>query len=289
MRLAFLGTPQAAVASLEALVIAGHDVAIVITRPDRRRGRGPELTPSPVKAAAQARGLRVAHELSVLDEVQVEWGVVAAYGAMIPAAVLERTPMLNVHFSLLPRWRGAAPVERAILAGDIETGVGIISLETTLDTGPLHAQRSTVIEQKTSGELTRELAQMGSELLVEVLSDPQLLANPRPQEGVSTYAEKLTTESFHLHPRLSRSEAARVVRLERAFVIVGGRRLRILRARNSDLRADPGTLGRDGDTILLGLSDAAMQLTLVQSEGSRAMDATQWWVGARLGEDVAWE
>ena len=129
MRLVFLGTPSAAVPALEALVEAGHEVALVITRPDRRRGRGSLLSPSPVKQRALDLGLRVAHSVKELDGLGAEWGVVVAYGAMIPASVLAITPMLNVHFSLLPRWRGAAPVERAILAGDERTGVCVMSLK----------------------------------------------------------------------------------------------------------------------------------------------------------------
>src|SRR5277367_1823366 len=131
MRLVFLGTPEAAVPSLDAVVAAGHDVVLVITRPDRRRGRGSELSPSPVKVAATRLGLSVGHRLADLDDIDAERGVVVAYGAIIPAAILDRLPMLNVHFSLLPRWRGAAPVQRAILAGDEETGISIISLEAT--------------------------------------------------------------------------------------------------------------------------------------------------------------
>jgi methionyl-tRNA formyltransferase len=188
MRLAFLGTPDAAVPVLRALVDAGHDVAIVITRPDRRRGRGGELSPSPVKAAALSLGLEVGHRLDDLDGLEVQRGIVVAYGAMIPAAVLEKTPMLNVHFSLLPRWRGAAPVERAILAGDAETGVGIMSLEETLDTGPLHAERRTDVDDKTAAQLTAELASLGAEALIEVLASRELLENPTPQTGEATYA-----------------------------------------------------------------------------------------------------
>jgi methionyl-tRNA formyltransferase len=118
MRLAFLGTPEPAIPSLRALVEAGHEVVIVITRPDRRRGRGSALSSSPVKGAALELGLRVSHQMSDLNGLNVERGVVVAYGALIRGSVLEKIPMLNVHFSLLPRWRGAAPVERAILAGD---------------------------------------------------------------------------------------------------------------------------------------------------------------------------
>src|ERR1022692_2797206 len=192
MRLAFLGTPEASVVSLRALVQAGHDVAIVITRPDRRRGRGSELSASPVKVAALELGLRVSDQIGDLDGLDLECGVVVAYGALIRAAVLERLPMLNVHFSLLPRWRGAAPVERAILAGDEVTGVSIMSLEAALDTGPVHLVRPLVVGEKTASELTRELAHVGAEALIEVLASPELMSNPRAQAGPATYAEKLT-------------------------------------------------------------------------------------------------
>src|SRR5487761_2013917 len=141
MRLAFPGTPEAAAPTLQALVDAGHDVALVVTRPDRRRGRGAALSNSPVHETARGMGRDVAPPLGDLAAAAVERGVVVAYGALVPAEVLARIPMLNVHFSLLPRWRGAAPVERAILAGDVETGVSVMTLEATLDTGPVHLTR----------------------------------------------------------------------------------------------------------------------------------------------------
>ncbi|MDH2902520.1 MAG: methionyl-tRNA formyltransferase [Actinomycetota bacterium] len=288
MRLAFLGTPEAAVPSLQALVAAGHEVALVISQPDRRRGRGKEVSASPVKAAALAMGLRVADSLAALDEVDVERAVVVAYGAMIPAPLLETTPMLNVHFSLLPRWRGAAPVERAILAGDVETGVGIISLETTLDTGPLHAERRTEIGEKTASVLTAELAEMGAQLIVEVLASPELLNNPRPQEGESTYAAKLTAETFHLTPALTTDQARRVVALERAFIKVGARRVKVLGATATNLAVAKGLLHRQGAVLALGLDDGALELTWVQPEGSHTMGAVAWWSGARLEGDVEW-
>ena len=288
MRLAFLGTPEAAVPSLQALVAAGHEVALVISQPDRRRGRGREVSASPVKAAALAMGLRVADSLAALDEVDVERAVVVAYGAMIPAPLLDRTPMLNVHFSLLPRWRGAAPVERAILAGDVETGVGIISLETTLDTGPLHAERRTEIGEKTASVLTAELAEMGAQLIVEVLASPELLNNPRPQEGESTYAAKLTAETFHLTPALTTDQARRVVALERAFIKVGARRVKVLGATATNLAVAKGLLHRQGAVLALGLDDGALELTWVQPEGSHTMGAVAWWSGARLEGDVEW-
>ena len=289
MRLVFLGTPEAAVPSLRALVEAGHEVALVISQPDRRRGRGTETSASPVKAAALELGLAVADGLSALEGLEVDYGVVVAYGELIPAEVLARTPMLNVHFSLLPRWRGAAPVERAILAGDVETGVGIISLEATLDTGPLHGEARTTVDDKTATELTNELAQMGAELLVQVLADPERLASPQPQVGESTYAAKLSPEVFHLTPDMTLEQALRVVRLERAFVRVNGRRLRVMRAGRSDVPSAPGRIVAEGVSVGLGFADATMDLVFVQPEGSRSMTAAAWWAGARLLGEIEWE
>lgn len=282
MRLVFLGTPEAAVPSLRALVDAGHDIELVITRPDRRRGRGTQVSSSPVKSAALELGLNVGHRVADLDEVDVERGVVVAYGAMIPSSVLERVPMLNVHFSLLPRWRGAAPVERAILAGDEVTGVSVMSLEATLDTGPVHAERRTEVGAKSASDLTHELATLGASLLVEVLGDDHLLANPVAQSGEPTYAEKLTGETFHLLPTMPVVQLERTVRLGRAFTLIDGRRTKVLSARIADVSGTPGSLVElSGDVALVG-ANGALVLERVQPEGSRPMDAKHWWSGARL-------
>jgi methionyl-tRNA formyltransferase len=285
MRVAFLGTPEAAVPTLRALVEAGHNVDIVITRPDRRRGRGSELSASPVKVAAESLGLRVAHRLSDLDSVSVERGIVVAFGALIPAAVLERTPMLNVHFSLLPRWRGAAPVERAILAGDAETGVSVMTLEVELDTGPVHLERRVAIEEKTLKELLVELSSVGAGALVEVLASTSLLANASPQSGEVVYAAKLTKEDFHLTPSVVREELLRTVRLGRAFTFVHGRRLLVeVAARSSEIGVDVAQVTRRGDVVLLGAVGGAVALLRVRPEGKGSMDAQAWWAGARLDE-----
>jgi methionyl-tRNA formyltransferase len=284
VRVAFLGTPEAAVPTLRALVEAGHDVALVLTRPDRRRGRGAELSPSPVKVAAQSLGLRVAHRVSDLASVSVERGVVVAYGALIPGAVLDRVPMLNVHFSLLPRWRGAAPVERAILAGDEETGVSVMTLEVELDTGPVHLERRVDVGEKTLAQLLGELSVVGAAALVEVLGSSTLLENARPQSGDVLYAAKLTKEDFHLNPAMSREQVLRTVRLGRAFTFVEGRRLLIDAAQRSPLEVEVGHLTRRGDDVLLGADGGAVALTRVRPEGKGSMDATAWWSGARLGE-----
>ena len=289
MRLAFLGTPEAAVVSLRALVSAGHDVDRVITRPDRRRGRGGALVASPVKAAALELGLEVGSGLADLEGSTAELGVVVAYGALIPATVLARLPMLNVHFSLLPRWRGAAPVERAILAGDEMTGVSIMSLEAGLDTGPVHLTQRVAVDDKTLAALTGELAEVGARALCEVLASPTLLANAQPQTGEITYAEKLQASSFHLEPRMTTTEARRVVRLGRAFVLVAGRRVAILEAHVAS--GSSLSLGRVVVTegvVGLTLADGVLALDEVRPEGSRAMTASAWWAGARLDPGVAW-
>jgi len=289
MRLAFLGTPEPAVASLRALVEAGHRVELVVTRPDRRRGRGAATSPSPVKEAARALGLRVVHDLDAVADAGVERGVVVAYGALIPGALLATVPMLNVHFSLLPRWRGAAPVERAILAGDVETGVAIMTLEEGLDTGPVHLERRVRVDEKSAAQLTTELAELGARALVEVLASPELLAHPHAQVGTTTYAAKLTSETFRLEPSMTAPALTRVVRLGRAWTTVAGRRLGVRAAHASDVTSvRAGSVDQvDGD-VLLGCADGALVLERVQPEGSSVMDASAWWSGARLGADARW-
>src|SRR5579859_5908137 len=201
MRIAFMGTPDFAVPTLEALAAAGHDMAAVYTQPPRRAGRGKALQPTPVHRRAEEMGLEVRHPLTLRDADEqaafatlgLDVAVVAAYGLILPVPILEapRLGCLNVHGSLLPRWRGAAPVQRAILAGDTETGVGIMQMEKGLDTGAVLLEGRTPVDGKTAGDLTNELAQLGAGLMVQVLADHAAYP-PRvqPEEGV-TYASKI--------------------------------------------------------------------------------------------------
>jgi methionyl-tRNA formyltransferase len=285
MRLVFLGTPEAAVPTLEAVIDAGHDVVLVVTRPDRRRGRGGELTPSPVKSAALRLGLSVTHRLADVADVDAERAVVVAYGALIPDSLLKKTPMLNVHFSLLPRWRGAAPVQRAILAGDTETGVSIISLEATLDTGPVHLERRIPIGDDTAEELTRRLAALGAQALIDVLASPELLDHPTAQTGESTYAEKLSAETFRLAPTMTVDLAWRTVRLGRAFFFLGAKRIRALEARPTHQSVPSGELLSSDGEVTLGLGDGALVLVTVRPEGSSTMAARAWWGGLRPAQE----
>lgn len=274
--------------SLRALVDAGHDVAVVITRPDRKRGRGGQLSASPVKICAQELGLTVRHRLGDLDDLNVERGVVVAYGRLIPSDLLEQIPMLNVHFSLLPRWRGAAPVERAILAGDDETGVSIMTLEAELDTGPVHLEERVAIGEKTLAALLDELAELGARALTRVLGSPALLAHPKVQEGAITYAAKLSKEELHLAAPWSTARALRTVRLGQAFMMVEGRRLLVESATHydgDDVASASITL-RDAQ-VVAGLADGAIVLDRVRPESAKSMSALAWWSGRRFRDDVA--
>lgn len=243
MRLVFLGTPLDAVPTLRALVEADHEIALVVTQPDRRRGRGAGTAPSAVKEAALELGLPVRtpeRALEVVDEVRdtgAELGVVVAFGQLLPEAFLESLPhgFVNLHFSLLPRWRGAAPVERAMLAGDRETGVAVMRIERGLDTGPVYAMEEVAIApDETAGELRVRLVERGTSLMVETVPRvPE--TEPMPQQGEPTYAEKLSVDEFRLDWSRPAAELARVVRAGNprpgAWTTVDGRRLKVWRAR----------------------------------------------------------
>jgi len=281
VRVVFLGTPAPASQILERVVEAGHEVVQVITRPDAKRGRGGALSPSPVKETALRLGIPVAHQLDVLDTAEADVGVVVAYGALIPASRLEKLPMLNVHFSLLPRWRGAAPVERCILAGDEETGVDIMTLEPTLDTGPIHFEVKTLVGDKDATELLSELTRIGGDALVRVLTDPALLKNASPQSGEATYAAKLSASDFVISPELSASDAMRIIRLGRTRIQTSKGTLRILKARPANAAAAPGEILRTDGKVFLGLADGALELLELRPEGSKSMTAESWWTGVR--------
>jgi methionyl-tRNA formyltransferase len=277
-RLVFLGTPAMAVPPLRAVVAAGYDVALVVTRPDKRRGRGRGTTPSPVKAAAAELGLPVTHRIDDALEVAADLGVVVAYGALVKPNVLAALPMVNLHFSLLPRWRGAAPVERALLAGDTETGVCVMQLEEGLDTGPVFACETVPIApDQTADELRAVLVAAGTELLVTTLDGG--LDEARPQEGEGTYAAKVEPEDLHLDWSRPAAELARVVRLGGAWTTFRQRRLKVLAAAAADgtVGGGPGTL--DGDRVATG--DGVLVLATVQPEGKGAQPAGAWRNGAR--------
>jgi methionyl-tRNA formyltransferase len=269
------------VAPLRALVDAGFEVALVVSQPDKRRGRGPALSPSPVKQAALELGLPVSDRVDDLLEpgVDAELGVVVAYGRLIKAHVLERVPMVNVHFSLLPRWRGAAPVERAILAGDTETGVCVMALEAGLDTGPVHALERTPIDpDETADELRDRLVGLGTRLLVDTLVAG--LGEPTPQVGEPTYAAKIDPAELAIDWARPAVEVHRLVRLGRAFTTFRGRRLLVLSASPDTGGPDPSAPGTLEGT-LVATASGWLRLATVQPDGKGPQPAHAWRNGAR--------
>lgn len=278
-RLVYLGTPEMAVPPLEALVAHGFDIALVITRIDKRRGRGNELSPSPVKAAALRLGLPVSHRVDDALEVGAELGVVVAFGQLIKRPVLESLAMVNIHFSLLPRWRGAAPVERALLAGDTETGTCLMQLEEGLDTGPVFDRVVVPIgPTTTAASLRAELVEAGTAQLLRGLTDG--LVDPEPQTGEPTYASKLDASELEIDWTRSAAEIDRLIRLGGAHTEFRGKRFKVIDAVVALGEGDelaPGELRDDR----VGTGSDQLTLAKVQPEGKPVMEASAWRNGAR--------
>ena len=287
MRIVFMGTPDFAVPVLQALVDHGHDVAAVYCQPPRRAGRGKALSPSPVQRRAEALGLEVRTPATLRDEAEqlrfatlrADVGVVAAYGLILPRPVLDapRHGCLNVHGSLLPRWRGAAPVQRAILAGDVETGVDIMQMETGLDTGPIRLEESTQIAGKTAGDLTAELSAMGARLMATVLAD--LAAYPpvaQAEEGV-TYASKIDKAEAKIdftQPAIAIERQVRAFNpAPGAFFEIQGERIRVLSAVIEPGGGVAGTVIDDGLGIATG--KGVIRPTSLQRAGRGVMTSAE--------------
>ena len=279
-RLAYLGTPDVAVEPLKALVRAGFEIPLVISGSDKRRGRGGELSPSPVKAAALELGLSVSDQLEDVLTAAVDLAVVVAYGRIIPAAILEVVPMINIHFSLLPKWRGAAPVERALLAGDAETGVCLMDIGIELDTGDVYARTvTTIADDDTLATLRARLISLGSELLVETLSAD--LPTPVPQLGEISYAKKIAVAELEIDWTMPASTIERFVRLGGAWTTFRGSRLKIHEVAVRAAVGAPGTI----DGLIVGCGESALELVVVQPEGKARQDAAAWRNGARPSSD----
>ncbi len=279
-RLVYFGTPELAVAPLRALGDAGFEVALAVTGPDRRRRRRGAVEPSAVGRAAAELGIPVTHrpEEAVSAAGDADGAVVVAYGRLIGADVLAALPAVNVHFSLLPRWRGAAPMERAILAGDATTGVSLMALTETLDAGPLYVRATTPIgHSETLAELRPRLVEMSCPLLVELLrAGPR---HPAAQQGDVTWAAKIGDGDLRLDWDRPAAELHRQIRLGRAWTTLAGERLRILGATvAADHEGRPGVL----DGLVVGTGAGGLRLDEVQAAGRRALPAGEWYRGARL-------
>jgi methionyl-tRNA formyltransferase len=301
MRLVFAGTPAFAESALRALLEAGHDVAMVLTRPDRPAGRGLRLRPSEVKTLASAHGLPLAQPtllksqeaLEELRSARAQVMVVAAYGLILPPPMLELFPLgcINIHASLLPRWRGAAPIQRAILAGDRETGISIMRMEAGLDTGPVYLARSLVIEpEDTAGSLRDKLAALGGRCIVQALAQlevDQIRAIPQPDHGV-TYANKIEKHEAVIDWS---HEAVQIERQVRAFNPVPvastglrGAQLRVWRASAVVQRQDvPGRVIEVSDAgILVGCGSGSLLLRELQRAGGKPLPAADFLRGIAL-------
>ncbi len=290
LRLIFMGTPDFAVAVLDALVEAGHEIAGIYCQPPRRAGRGHKERPSPVQQYAEARGLAVRTPASLKDasvrrefaEIDADAAVVAAYGLILPPAILEspRLGCLNAHASLLPRWRGAAPIQRAILAGDTETGITIMRMDAGLDTGGiLLAEPVPIGPEATAGTLHDALATLAGRLIVEALGGiaaGSLSPRPQPEDGV-TYADKISGDDARLDWTRPAEELERVVRAfgprPGAWFEARGERIRVLESGIVEGRreAAPGTVL--GDALTVSCGKGALRLVRVQRGGKAPMDA----------------
>lgn len=295
MQAAFLGTPAAAVPSLAALAGVA-DVTLVVTQPDAAQGRSGTLVPPPVKVAASEWGYPVAQPathsdlLAVMTDVEVDIAVVVAYGRILRPETLAAVPMgyVNVHFSLLPRWRGAAPVERAILAGDDRTGVSLMVLDEGMDTGPLLAVRETEIgSEDTGGSLTARLAHDGAALLSDVLPEYARgrVAPARQMASGATSAPRLTSAEAQVTAQTAAPIADRMIRAYAprpgAWAMVDGSRMKLWRARPSDVDVPRGHIEIIDDRPILGAADGALELLAVQPAGKRTMAGSAWARGRR--------
>ncbi|HEU0095499.1 MAG TPA: methionyl-tRNA formyltransferase [Rhizomicrobium sp.] len=287
LRLAFMGTPDFAVPTLAELIAQGHDIAAVYSQPPRPKGRGMALEPGPVHKFAESHGLSVRTPLSLKGEAEqaefaaldIDAAIVVAYGLLLPQAILDAPKLgcFNLHGSLLPRWRGAAPIQRAVMAGDAETGVMVMRMEAGLDTGPVLMAERVKIGRKTSGDLATELSRLGADLMVRSLGALErggVTPVAQSEDGV-TYAKKILKDEARIDWSKSAQEIDCHIRglspFPGAFTEVKGERLKVLYAEPVDGNGAPGTALDDALTIACG--DGALRLRKIQRAGGKAMDA----------------
>lgn len=300
MRVIFAGTPEFAALALRAILDAGHQVPLVLTQPDRPAGRGMAMSASPVKQLALAAGIEVFQPLTLKDAAAqarvraagADVMVVAAYGLILPQAVLDMPPLgcVNIHASLLPRWRGAAPIQRAILAGDAETGVCIMQMEAGLDTGPvLLSEAVPIAADDTSATLHDKLAALGARLVVDALARLPLPAQPQSEAGL-TYAAKIEKAEAVLDWRLPAAVLARCIRafnpFPGAFSSLDGNQLKVWRAEVTAERGEPGVvLAVDKCGIVVACGEGALRLTELQKAGGKRLPVQQFLAGTPVSSD----
>jgi methionyl-tRNA formyltransferase len=287
MRIVFMGTPDFAVPALKALHDAAHEIACIYTQPPRPAGRGKKLVASPVHKAGEELGIEVRHPETLRDldaqaafaALDADVAVVAAYGLILPVPVLDapRHGCINIHASLLPRWRGAAPIQRAILAGDPVTGVTIMQMEKGLDTGPMLATARTPVEDKTTGELTQELAEIGAQLMVGTLIDLPALRAVEQDDKAATHAAKIDKAETRIDWTRPAEYIERQVRAfaprPGAWFELDGTRYRILEAAMIARNGAPGTVL--GDDLTIACGNAAIRPEVIQRAGKPAMKTAE--------------
>lgn len=297
MKLVFAGTPEFSASALRAIIAAGHQVVLVLTQPDRPSGRGMVLKTSPVKALALASGIDVFQPQTLRDAVAqdrlralgAEAMIVAAYGLILPPPVLDlfRFGCINIHASLLPRWRGAAPIQRAILAGDDETGVCIMQMEAGLDTGPvLHSESLSITDDDTAARLHDKLAALGSRLIVEALQRLPLTPRPQPENGAS-YAAKIEKAEAWLDWRMPAVQLARQVRAFNPFpgatTGLRGNTIKVWQAEAMSASGAPGVIvASDRHGVVVACGQGALRLTELQKAGGKRLPVAQFVAGTSM-------
>ena len=278
-RLAFVGTPELSVPFMESLVSSGYEIGVVVTGQDRRRGRREKPSPSPVKKVAIEMGIPVVHEIEEIENFEIDLAVVVAFGSFIPVELLQRVQMINVHFSLLPRWRGPAPIERAILAGDKKSGVCVMEVGEEFDVGGVFAREEVpILDRDSADSLRSRLIETGSKLLVSALDKG--LGEPTPQSGEVVWAEKVMPQEREIMWDLEAEAIDRLVRIGGAWTTFRGERLKIWACEPNmqEIQGQPGQL--IGDQVVTG--NGALKLTEVQSQNRARQSFESWQLGARL-------
>jgi methionyl-tRNA formyltransferase len=287
-RIVYIGTPEIAVAPLQALVAAGFHVELVVTGVDKRRGRGTQTTANPVKTAALALGIPISHDINDVLKLNPDGllGVVVAFGSIIAPEILHHAPMINIHYSALPRWRGAAPVERAILEGDSTTAVCIIQVVEQLDAGDVLASAPcTIREDDSVASLRDRLGHLALPLLIDICSNG--VSSQQAQVGDVVIARKISTNDLAITWSSSPDQISRQVRLGNAFTFFEGKRFKVHEVSRVSEQLPEGSISFKDGMVLVGTREGSLQLLTVQPEGKPRIAAIEWARGARLSNASA--
>ena len=287
-RIVYIGTPEIAVAPLQALVAAGFHVELVVTGVDKRRGRGTQTTANPVKTAALALGIPISHDINDVLKLNPDGllGVVVAFGSIIAPEILHHAPMINIHYSALPRWRGAAPVERAILEGDSTTAVCIIQVIEQLDAGDVLASAPcTIREDDSVAGLRDRLGYLALPLLIDICSNG--VSSQQAQVGDVVIARKISTNDLAITWSSSPDQISRQVRLGNAFTFFEGKRFKVHEVSRVSEQLPEGSISFKDGMVLVGTREGSLQLLTVQPEGKPRIAASEWARGARLSNASA--